>query len=106
METNDSGQRYGYPPFYNSLQEYRMSDTTLEEKVDNLLIEVSEIKTALKGYNGGTGLLKTFEQHCNQDREFRRDYFSFKRKVIAIFFFVLGSGGLGFGVVKLVEMAR
>ena len=81
-----------------------MSNTTLEEKVDGLVTDVAKIRTALQGYNGGTGLLKTFEQHCNQDREFRADYYSFKRKCLAIFFFSVGSGGLGLGVVKLIEL--
>lgn len=83
-----------------------MANPTLEEKVDNLLTEVAEIKTALKGYNGGTGLLKTFEQHCNQDREFRVDYYQFKRKCIAVFCFVAGGGGISFGIVKIVELLQ
>jgi len=83
-----------------------MSDATLEEKVDNLLTEVASIATALKGYNGGTGLLKTFEQHCNQDREFRADYYQFKRKCVGIFCFIAGGSGLGFGIVKITELFR
>ena len=83
-----------------------MSNTTLEEKVDSLIKEVQAVKTVLQGYNGGTGLLKTFEQHCNQDREFRDDYYKFKRKVLSVFFFLLGSGGLGIGIVKLVEVVK
>jgi len=81
-----------------------MSDTTLEEKVDELMTEVTKIRTALQGYNGGVGLLKTFEQHCQQDKEFRQDYYSFKRKCIAIFFLILGSGGVSLGIIKLMEM--
>jgi len=83
-----------------------MSNTTLEEKVDGLVTDVQAIKTALQGYNGGPGLLKTFEQHCNQDREFRADYYSFKRKCFAVFFTLVGSGGLGIGIVKLVELVK
>jgi len=81
-----------------------MSDTTLDEKVDTLIKDVAEIKAALK-YNG-IGLIPTFEQHCIQDRQFRSDYYSFKRKVMATFFFLLGSGGLGIGVIKLIEMVK
>jgi len=81
-----------------------MSDTTLDEKVDTLIKETQAVKTALQGYNGGTGLLKTFEQHCVQDREFRADYYRFKTRCIAIFFILLGSGVLGISAVKLVEM--
>ena len=75
-----------------------MSNTTLEEKVDSLIKEVQAVKTALQGYNGGTGLLKTFEQHCNQDREFRADYYKFKRWVITGVAFMVGSGGLVIGI--------
>jgi len=78
-----------------------MSDSTLEEKVDKLIEDVVQIKTALQGFNGGTGLIKTFEQHCNQDREFRQDYYSFKRKVFFLFGIALGSGGLGFSIIKI-----
>ncbi len=81
-----------------------MSDTTLEDKVDTLIKDVSEIKATLK-YNG-MGLIPTFEQHCAQDREFRQDYYSFKRRCTAIFFFLLGSGVLGISTVKLIEMVR
>jgi len=81
-----------------------MSGTTLDEKVDSLIKDVAEIKAALK-YNN-IGLIPTFEQHCNQDREFRQDYYSFKRKVLAVFFFLLGSGVLGVSTVKLVEMVK
>ena len=76
---------------------------SLDEKVDKLSIDVAEIRIALKGFNGGQGLIPAFEEHCKRDTEFRADYYSFKRKFLAIFFFLLGSGGLGFGIVELVK---
>ena len=79
-----------------------MSNITLEGKVDHLIEDVAEIRAALK-YNG-IGLIPSFEQHCNQDREFRADYYKFKRTVFVVTAFVVGSGGLGVGIVKLMEM--
>ena len=69
---------------------------TLEEKVDKLIEDVTEIKTALK-YNG-MGLIPTFEQHCIQDRELRQDYYKFKRWGIGILCFLIGSGAIGVSV--------
>ena len=83
-----------------------MDNTTLEGKVDRLVTDVAQIRTALQGYNGGTGLLKTFEQHCNQDREFKADYYSFKRKCLAVFFTLVGSGAIGTGIFKLTDLAK
>ena len=81
-----------------------MSDTSLEEKVDRLTIDTAEIRIALKGYNGNQGLIPAFEEHCKCDTEFRADYYAFKRKCLMIFCFTLGSGGLGVGIVKLLEL--
>lgn len=76
----------------------------LERKVDDLNSKVDRIEAMLK-YNG-IGLIPTFEQHCVQDREFRQDYYKFKRTTLMIFFFLLGSGVLGIGGVKLIEAIR
>ena len=72
---------------------------TLEEKVDSLVSDVAEIKAALK-YNG-IGLIPTFEQHCCQDREFRQDYYKFKRWAIGIFCFLAGSGVISMSVFQI-----
>lgn len=74
---------------------------TLEEKVDSLMTDVAEIRAALK-YNG-IGLIPTFEQHCIQDREFRADYYKFKRCCIGVVCFTIGTGSLGLGILKLAE---
>lgn len=75
----------------------------LEKKVDELREEVSEIRTALKGYNGGQGLIPAFREHCERDEQFRKDYYSFRRRVLAVFFFLLGSGIFGAGGIKAFE---
>ncbi len=72
---------------------------TLEDKVDKLVTDVAEIKAALK-YNG-IGLIPTFEQHCNQDREFRGDYYKFKRQITMILCLAAGSGALGAGIARI-----
>jgi len=38
--------------------------TSLEEKVDSLIEDVREVKTALKGYNGQIGLCKQVENNA------------------------------------------
>jgi len=73
-----------------------MSDTTLEEKVDKLIEDVAEIKIALKGYDGNPGLAK-------RNDDLARDYYTFKRWCLGIFCFAVGSGTLGFGIVKLLS---
>lgn len=75
---------------------------TLEEKVDTLMEDMMEVKTALK-YNG-TGLIPSFEKHCEQDRGFREDYYKFKRVAIGVFFFMVGSGAIGFSAVKIAQI--
>ena len=79
-------------------------DSKLEGKVDRLVTDVAEIKIALKGYNGTPGLIPAFREHCDRDGQFRADYFKFKRIVLGVFFFLLGSGVLGVGGVKIAEM--
>ena len=83
----------------------------IEEKIDRLIIDFAELKidfaelkTAVKGYNGNQGLIPAFEQHCEDNKDFQKDYFKFKRKVLAVFFFLLGSGALGLSVVKIIEI--
>ena len=75
---------------------------TLEEKVDTLMVDMKEIKTALK-YNG-TGLIPSFEKHCESDRCFREDYYKFKRWAIGVFCFMVGSGVIGLSAVKIAQI--
>ncbi len=73
----------------------------LEEKVDQLMSDVDQIKAMLK-YNN-IGLIPSFEQHCNQDRELRQDYYKFKRQCMLIFGGLVGSGVLGASIWELVS---
>ena len=68
--------------------------TTLEEKVDSLVNDVTEIKTALKGYNG-LGLIPAFEAHCKADERFRNIAF-------IIFGILIGSGVLTVSILQVV----
>ena len=72
---------------------------TLDEKVDRLAEDMAEVKAALK-YND-IGLIPTFEQHCIQDREFKQDYYKFKRWVWGIFCFLVGSGVISISIIKV-----
>ena len=79
-----------------------MSDK-LEKKIDLVINDITEIKIALKGYNGTQGLIPAFTKHCENNECFQKDYYKFKRVVLAVFFFLLGSGVLGIGGVKIAE---
>jgi len=83
-----------------------MSDEleALRKDLSDIKTDVVEVKIALKGYNGTQGLIPAFNRHCDDNESFQRDYYSFKRKVLAIFFFLLGSGVLGVGGVKIAEI--
>ena len=73
--------------------------------LEQLQNDVTEIKVALKGYNGTEqGLIPAFEKHCKKDEDFRADYYKFKRAVLAVFFTALGAGGLTVGITKLAEV--
>ncbi len=77
---------------------------TMEEKVDRLVGDVGDIKIALKGYNGKKGLCQDFSEHCENDVKFRKDYYKFKRNILIVSAFVLGSGALGIGAVKFASV--
>jgi len=68
---------------------------TLDEKVDQLTLDVSEIKGALKGYNGKPGLCEDFE-------DVKKDYYKFKRTVLLTAAFLVGVGALSTGIWGLV----
>jgi len=69
---------------------------TLDEKVDQLVTDVSEIRIALKGYSGDTGLLKSHE--C-----LKKDFYNFRLLCIVIFSSAGIFGGGGFWLSKIVE---
>ena len=75
-----------------------------DEKSDHdLLIEVHAV---LCGINGSPGLCKDFEKHKDNDSAFRKDYYNFKRLVIAVFCFLVGSGAIGFGVAEIIKLVK
>lgn len=62
---------------------------------------IVEIHSILCG-NGNKGLCRQFEEHKQKDETFRKDYYSFKRWVITIAAFAIGSGIIsGVSVAKL-----
>jgi len=68
-----------------------------DEQLSQLVEDVTEIKTALKGYNGYPGLCKSHEDLAS-------DYYSFKRKCLLVFGLLVGAGvlsGGGYGVIQL-----
>jgi hypothetical protein len=74
-------------------------------ELEQLQKDVTEIKTALKGYNGSKqGLIPAFEEHCKSDEKFRADYYKFKRACLAVFFTIIGASGIGISITKLTEI--
>lgn len=71
---------------------------TLEEKVDRLVVDVSDIKVALKGYNSHDGL-------CNHVNRIDEDFYLLRRRIYIIAAFIVGGGGLGIGSYELVRLA-
>lgn len=74
---------------------------TYEEKIDGLVTDVAQIKTALT-YDG-TGLIPVFQKHCVSDEKFREDYYRFKRNCLTVFYFLLGAGVLTTGGIELAK---
>ncbi len=69
--------------------------TIPDEKVNQLMNDVTEIKTLLKGYNGYPGLCKSHE-------DLQREFYKFRNRATAVFLFLLGSGCLGVGIYKII----
>ena len=67
-----------------------------DEKIEQLLEDVTEIKTLLKGYNGYKGLCKAHE-------ELAQDYYSFKRKSLLVFGLLIGAGVLTGGSLGILQ---
>jgi hypothetical protein len=69
---------------------------TIEDKIDNLINDVTEIKTALKGYNGQSGL-------CEEHSKLKDDFYSFRRAVLVMLGVLVGSGVLSVGIFELAK---
>ena len=76
-----------------------MSAADIEMLVRNILTKVDQIEQALRGYNGQPGLIKNHEI-------LKTDYFKFKRQVLMVFAFAVGSGVLGLSILKIVEAVK
>jgi len=76
----------------------------LDEKVDALTESTHNIEQALKGYNGFKGLIPSFDAHCEDDHDFKADYYKFKRAVLVTAAFLAGSGLLGGGVAGIIKL--
>ena len=68
-----------------------------DEQLSQLIEDVSEIRTALKGYNGYPGLCKSHE-------DLAKDYYSFKRKSLLVFGFLTGAGILTGGSLGVLQI--
>jgi len=68
-----------------------------DEQLSQLLEDVSEIKTALKGYNGYPGL-------CKSHKDLAEDYYSFKRRALLVFGFLVGAGILTGGSLGVLQL--
>lgn len=64
---------------------------THDEKLDSLVQDVSDIKIALKGYNGFKGL-------CDSHADLKKDYYLFKRNACIIAGIAIGSGLISTGL--------
>ncbi len=74
-----------------------MTPKTTDEKIDQLVADVGEIKTVLKGYNGFPGL-------CEDHENLKKSFYKFRNYATLIFIFLVGSGVLGTGIYKLLEL--
>ena len=68
-----------------------------DEQLSQLLEDVSEIKTALKGDNGYPGL-------CKSHKDLAEDYYSFKRRALLVFGFLVGAGVLTGGSLGILQV--
>ncbi len=65
---------------------------TFEEKVDKLVSDVNEIKTALKGYDGQTGLCAQVNGNCK----------AINKIWIVLAVLAVPAGGGGYGIIRMI----
>ena len=73
----------------------------MAEKTDHDMI--IEMHAVLLG-NGHKGLCQDFDDHRESDRQFREDYYKFKRIAIGVFCFMAGAGVLTGGSIGLINL--
>jgi hypothetical protein len=76
-----------------------MSDEEVRQLIRDVAItrqEMSEVKVALLGYDGKSGI-------CSRLTALEASYYKFKRGVLIAVAFLAGSGVLGFGVFEIVK---
>ena len=69
---------------------------SIEEKIDKLVTDVTEIKIALKGYDGQSGV-------CERLDMLEKSFYKFRNTAILILGLLIGSGLLGTGIYELVR---
>lgn len=69
------------------------------EKTDH--DRIVEMHSILCDMNGNDGLCTRFQKHVDADALFRKEYYGFKRGVLVTSAFLVGSGGLTLGALKL-----
>ena len=67
-----------------------------DEQLSQLVEDVTEIKIALKGYDGYPGLCKAHE-------DLAKDYYSFKRRALLVFGILVGAGILTGGSIRIIQ---
>ena len=76
---------------------------TERANLESIASDINEVKIVLKGYNGHLGLIPAFEEHLREEREFKKEFYFFRRTCFLIFGLALGSGtGVGVGISQLV----
>ena len=67
----------------------------IEEKLDSIQKDITEIRVVLKGYNGNPGL-------CDDVSKVKEDFYKFKRWILVVVAFLLGASG--FSIVEFVKV--
>ena len=75
----------------------------MPDRFDQMQKDITEIKTALRGFNGSRGLLEAFEDHCEQYNTLVKDFYNFKRICYTVFGVLVGSGILGTITWRVIE---
>ena len=77
-----------------------------EREIEMILKELKELQSKTDQiYYGLYGMPGTDEKGiCGDVKDLTADYYKFKQRAMTVFFFLLGSGALGFGIWELVKV--